>query len=153
MTNTSANFLFAALALLASSIDLHARSTKEVATVYIDVNKATVIGFLPLAMKNSRDREAFVAENLVSLAINNARICLGDDYATYRVVFADRIVLRAQGRERSFELGTAAPLVGALLFGPSAPNPRILFAGGGPEALLRMLHPAASEYFGKQCGS
>jgi len=152
MTNTSANFLFAALALLASSIDLHARSTKEVATVYIDVNKATVIGFLPLAMKNSRDREAFVAENLVSLAINNARICLGDDYATYRVVFADRIVLRSQGRERSFELGTAAPLVGALFFAPGAPNPRILFAGGGPEALLRMLQPAASEYFGKQCG-
>src|SRR5882762_1874097 len=115
MTNTSANFLFAALALLASSIDLHARSTKEVATVYIDVNKATVIGFLPLAMKNSRDSEALKAENLVSLAVNNARICLGDDYATYRVVFADRIVLRAQGRERSFELGTAAPLVGALL--------------------------------------
>jgi len=43
-----------------------------------------------------------------------------------------------------------APLAGALLLRPGS-NARILFAGGGPEALAQMLRPAASEYFGKRC--
>lgn len=152
MRNTGANLLVAALLLGASSVDLHARGTKDAATVYVAGDKAAVIGFLPLALKDSRDSDARKAHNLVSLAVANARICLGDDYANYRVVFAERIVVRSHGREQSFDLGAAAPLVGALLFEPGSPNARILFAGGGPEALIRMLQPAASEYFGRQCG-
>jgi len=145
--------VFVAFLLLASSTDLRAqRGAKDLATVNIDLAKPEVIGFLPPALKASRSRDAIEAENTVYLAINNVRICLGDDYANYRVVFADRIVLRSHGRERAFEVGTVSALVGALLFEPDASNPRILFAGGGPDALLRMLVPAASEYFGKQCG-
>jgi hypothetical protein len=74
---------------------------------------------------------------------------LGKSYASYKVVFAERIVVRSPGRTETFELGRAQ-LVGALLLRPSA-NARIVFAGGGPEALVQLLPSAASEYFGKAC--
>jgi len=152
VTATGANIVLTGLLLLASVAGVSARTAKDAATVHVDVDKAAVIGFLPLGMKRPHDREAIDAENTVYRAVSNARICLGDDYATYKVVFADRIVLRWHGQTRAFDLGTAAQLVGALLFEPTDPNPRVIFAGGGPEALLKMLQPAASDYFGKQCG-
>lgn len=60
-----------------------------------------------------------------------------------------RIVVRWRKGDETFELGNSG-LVGALLLRPGA-NARILFAGGGPEALSRLLIPALGEYFGKGC--
>jgi hypothetical protein len=76
--------------------------------------------------------------------------CLGEESVSYHRIFADRIVIRWFGGEEVFDVGQISPLVGALLFRPGS-NPRILFAGGGPEALGQMLPRAASEYFGKKC--
>ncbi len=83
-------------------------------------------------------------------ALENTKLCLGEDHGSYQVVFADRIVVRWYGREEVFQVKDFVPLVGALLVRPGS-NARILFAGGGPEALERMLPAAASAYFGGKC--
>jgi len=84
------------------------------------------------------------------LAIENTRLCLGEDQVSYRVVFGERAVVRSLGREETFDVGDFAPLVGALFLRPEA-SARILFAGGGPEALAQMLSSAARDYFHGGC--
>jgi len=151
MRNTGGRLAFGFLLLACSALAATAEQKADV-TVRVAVDKATVIAFLPPSMRNSRDYDSTAARDYVSEAMAGAKACLGKDYASYRVVFADRIVIRSQGHEQAYETRTVAPLVGALLFGPGAPNARILFAGGGPEALSRMLRSAASEYFERRCG-
>jgi len=151
MKNLGRQFAFGFALLACSAIGATVEHKGDI-TVRVAVDKATVIAFLPPAMRSSRDYDSTAARDYVSEAMAGAKACLGKDYASYRVVFADRIVLRSQGQEQAFETRTVAPLVGALLFGPGAPNARILFAGGGPEALSRMLRSAASEYFERRCG-
>ena len=151
MKNTGARLALGIFILACSTLAAPAGHEGEV-TVRVAVDKATVIAFLPPAMQGARDYDSTAARDYVSWAMADARACLGKDYASYRVVFADRIVVRSQGREQTFETRTVAPLVGALLLGPASPNARILFAGGGPEALTRLLRSAASEYFERQCG-
>jgi hypothetical protein len=118
-------------------------------TVYIAGNKTTVVAFLPPSLRDPRKMVASQAQERVRSAIQKTKSCLGKDYASYRVVFAERIVVRSRERAETFELGQT-PLVGGLLLRPGA-NARILFAGGGPEALEQLLPSAASEYFGKAC--
>ncbi len=86
----------------------------------------------------------------MAIALERARLCLGNDYASYRLVVADRIVVRTPEREDSLDIAHAAPLVGALLARPNA-NPRLVFAGGGPEALEGMLRRAVTDYFARAC--
>ena len=151
MRSTNATVFLALLLSFAPSLDVLATTGEAPDTVYVDGDRATVIGFLPPSMNNPRDGDAREAHDLVARAIAEAKRCLGEDYANYRVVFAEHAVVRSQGREQPLELGTVRSLVGALLVGPDSPNARVLFAGGGPEALSRMLDPAATEYFGREC--
>jgi hypothetical protein len=151
MPSTNASIFLALLLSIAPSLDVHATGAEPPDTIYVDGDKATVIGFLPPSMNNPRDGDAREAHELVARAIANAKLCLGEDYANYRVVFAEHAVVRSHGHEQPLELGTVRSLVGALLVGPESPNARVLFAGGGPEALSRMLDPAATEYFGREC--
>jgi hypothetical protein len=122
---------------------------KAPVTVYIAGNKTTVVAFLPPSLRNPREMVASQAQKRVKSAIQNTKRCLGEGYASYTVVFAERIVVRSRGSKETFELGRT-PLVGGLLLRPGA-NARILFAGGGPESLEQLLPSAASEYFGKAC--
>ena len=134
------------IAASCSALD-HATDTT---ITYIDLDRPTVVAFVPSSMRESLDVDTPTAIEQIKAAVERTRACLGATYASYRLVFTDRIVVRAPGREESFEIANVTPLVGALLLRPDA-NARILFAGGGPEALRRMLRRAASEYFGKKC--
>jgi hypothetical protein len=150
MPYARAGLPLASAVILATSCAALEHSTTETATTYIELQNPTLVAFLPTSMRAARDGEASAAREQVEAAVERTKACLGANYATYRVVFADRIVVRGRGHEQSFEIANATLLVGALLLRPDA-NPRILFAGGGPESLRRMLRRAASEYFGKQC--
>ena len=126
------------------------QGTEDVVTAYIEGDKTAVIAFLPPSLHDSQDKGAAEAQERVKSAIEDTKLCLGEDDVSYQVVFAERVVVRSIGREETFEVGHFAPLVGALLLRPGR-NARILFAGGGPEALAQLLRSAASEYFGKRC--
>ncbi len=136
--------------MLLASCAASERGTNGAVTVYVDLERPTVIAFIPAAMRESFEAGASEARENVKVAIERASACLGESFASYRLVYADRIVVRAPGREESFDIANLTPLVGALLLRPDA-NARILFAGGGPEALRRMLGRAASDYFDKKC--
>ena len=142
--------LVLAFMMLTASCDALPQSTTDVVTKYVDLEGPAVIAFLRPSTQYLQNADATASQEQVPLAIESTRICLGRDFATYQIVTADRIVVRSPGSEESFDLGSFAPLTGALLLRPNA-NPRILFAGGGPEALKRMLRPSASEYFEKKC--
>jgi hypothetical protein len=150
MKYAGSKWLPALLVLLAISQGALPRSVEEVVTAHLERDKTAVIAFLPPSMQDSQDKGAAEAQERVRSALESARLCLGEDTVSYRIVFADRIVVRSLGREEIFEVSPFAPLVGALLVRPGW-TPRILFAGGGPEALTQMLRSAASEYFGKRC--
>jgi hypothetical protein len=138
------------LGLLIASSSALPQAAEEPVTAYVDVDQEAVVGFLPPSMQNLRDSGAAQAQDQVRWAVHSVERCLSDDHVHYEVVFAERIVVRSRAGEESFELGRLMPLVGALLLRPDS-NGRILFAGGGPEALDRLLRQAAGEYFGKQC--
>ena len=144
------NLLLVLLVLLTASAGALPQSTEDVVTAYIEGDKAAVIAFLPPSMHDAQTEGAAEVQERVRSAIENTKLCLGEDYVSYQVVFAQRIVARSLGREETFEVGHFAPLVGALLLRPGW-NARILFAGGGADALAQMLRPAVSEYFGKRC--
>ena len=136
--------------LFAASPGALAQSTEDVVTAYIEGDKVAVIIFLPPSTRESRDKGAAAAREHVKSAVKDIKLCLGEDDVSYQVVFAQRIVVRAPGREETFEVGHFAPLVGALLLRPGR-NASIIYAGGGPEALAQMLRSAASGYFGRKC--
>jgi hypothetical protein len=142
--------IFASVALVVAGCTALERGSTEAATTYVDLDRSIVIAFLPTPMREVHNWETSAAMDQVKVAVERTRACLGEDYASYRIVFADRIVVRSSGHEETFEIANATPLVGALLLRPDA-NARILCAGGGPEALRRMLRRAASDYFGKKC--
>ena len=150
MKHGSSKLLPALLVLLTVSGGALPRGADEVVTTHLEGNRAAVIAFLPPSMQDSQDKGAAEARERVRSALESAKLCLGEDTVSYRMIFADRIVVRSLGREETFEVSHFAPLVGALLVRPGW-TPRILFAGGGPEALTQMLRSAASEYFGKRC--
>lgn len=152
MQSPGLNFLLGLFVVLAASCGSLPQRNPDMATKYIDLERPTVIAFLRPSTQDSPNEDTAVSQEYVRSAIESARLCLGQDLASYQIVVSDRIVVRSPGGEESFELGQFAPLVGALLLRPGS-NSRILFAGGGPEALERMLRPVASEYFGKECDS
>jgi|KBSMisStandDraft_5_1062788.scaffolds.fasta_scaffold856788_2 hypothetical protein len=151
-TKAGSKLLPALLVLLAVSQAALPKSAEQVVTAYVEGDKTAVIAFLPPSMQDSQVEGAAEAQERVRSAIESAKLCLGDDTVSYRMVFVDRIVVRSLGREETFEISDFAPLVGALLVRPDS-TPRILFAGGGPEALARMLRSAESQYFGKRCSA
>ena len=136
--------LLAASAVLAAASGAFARNTEAPVTATIEGDKPAVIVFLPPSIQDPRDRKA------VESAIESSKRCLGPEDVSYQTVSADRIVVRSRAREETFDVRDFAPLVGALLLRPGS-NARILFAGGGPEALAQMLRFSASEYFGRAC--
>jgi hypothetical protein len=140
----------AALAALVASCAASERGANGAVTAYVDLERPTVVAFIPDSMRESSPADAAATEAQVNEALNRARACLGESSASYRLVHADQIVVRTPGREDSFDIANLRPLVGALLLRPEA-NPRILFAGGGPEALRRMLGRAVGDFFGKEC--
>jgi hypothetical protein len=150
MPHARSRLALASLALLAASCTAPDHGTTDVSVTYINLDRPTVIAFIPSSMRESSDGEASMASEQVKAAIEDTRACLGEAYAAYHLVFTDRIVVRAPGREESYEIANVTPPVGALLLRPNA-NARILFAGGGPEALRRMLRRTASDYFEKKC--
>lgn len=148
MPHAAAALLVVLSVLLADCAVVPAQGVLQEA--YVEPIRPTVIAFLPPSMRDPANVDAAAARAQVEAAVGAAKVCLGEDFASYRMLFADRIVVRSPGREESFELAHFAPMVGALLLRPGS-NARILFAGGGPEALERMLRSAVSEYFGKKC--
>lgn len=140
----------ALLGLLIASSGALPQTAEDPVTAYVDVNQEAVIAFLPPFMQNLQDKDAGEAQERVGSAVESVKRCLGEEHVYYQVVFAERIVVRSLAGEETFELGRLVPLVGALLLRPDS-NARILFAGGGPEALVQLLRQAAGEYFGKQC--
>src|SRR6266446_6447313 len=150
MRPPGSNLLLVLFVVLTASCGALQQSTTDVVTKYVDLDRPTVVAFLRPSTQDSLNADATASQEHVRLAIESTKICLGQDFASYRMVITDRIVVRSPEGEESFELGHFAPLAGALLLRPGS-NARILFAGGGPEALKRMLRPAASEYFGKKC--
>jgi len=138
------------LVLLSASPVASPRSTEDIVTACIDGDRASVVAFLPASLQDSRDKHAAEAQERVRSAIEDVKVCLGEDDVSYSVLFADRIAVHSLGWKETFEVSHFAPLVGALLLRPDT-KPRILFAGGGPQALAQMLRSAASEYFGKRC--
>ncbi len=140
----------ASLAMLLASCAAPERGATGNVTAYVDLQGPTVVAFIPTSMPASPETGASATREQVQAAIERASACLGESFASYRLVYASRIVVRAPGREESFDIANLRPLVGALLLRPDA-NARILFAGGGPEALEGMLRRAASDYFGKTC--
>ena len=121
------------LVLLTAASGVFAQAKETAVTAYIEGNRAAVVAFLPPAMRGSRDAGTAEAQERVGSAIEDTKLCLGEDDISYRVVFADRIVVSSPGREETFDVRYFAPLVGALLLRPGS-NARILFAGGGPAA-------------------
>src|SRR5215470_1490768 len=144
------HLLLAVLVLLTASQGVLSRNVADGVTAQVEAGRRAVIAFLPPSMQNLENRGAAEAQARVTSAVENTKLCLGDNDVSYWVVFADRIVVRSLGREETFDVGDFAPLVGAVLLRADA-SPRILFAGGGPEALPRMLQSAAGEYFGRGC--
>lgn len=136
------------LAALAASCAAPERAASSTVIAFVDLERPTVVAFIPASLRESFRADSSAAQ--VTAALNGAGACLGKSFASYRLVYADRIVVRTPGREDSFDIANLAPLVGALLLRPGA-NPRILFAGAGPEALQRMLRRAVSDYFEKTC--
>jgi hypothetical protein len=131
--------------LMAPSVAL----SRDESTVYVDGDREAVVAFLPPSMQDAQDRSAAEAQARVRSAVESVKGCLGPE-VNYRVVFAERLVVRSRGGEESFEFGHLVPLTGALLLRPGS-NTRILFAGGGPEALVQLLWQATGDYFGKEC--
>jgi len=142
--------LFALITLLTISTLALAQSPEDTRTATVDARDAVVIAFLPPAARDPNDRAATQARAHVAEAIEITKRCLGDVPVSYRSEFVDRIVIRSPEREEIFQVSQLAPLAGALLFRPGS-NPRILFAGGGPDALVEMLPRAAAEYYGVTC--
>jgi hypothetical protein len=125
-------------------------SMQRMDTANITVERPTVAVFLPPSLQSATDAQAQQVRQLVRSALQSTKRCLGAGFASYQLVFAQRIVLRSSDRRESFDVGDYAPLVGVLLAQPGA-NVRMLVSGGGPEALDRMLPWAASTYFGRTC--
>ena len=150
MRSPGLNLLLGLFAVLAASCGSLPQRNPDAITKYIDLERPTVVAFLRPSTQDSVNEDAAASQEHVRSAIESVKACLGQQFASYQIVVADRIVIRSSAGEESFELGYFAPLAGALLLRPGA-NSRILFAGGGPEALKRMLLPSASEYFGKNC--
>ena len=150
MRSSGLNLLLGLFAALAAPCGALPRNNPDVITKYIDLARPTVVAFLRPSTQDSLNEDAAASQEHVRSAIESVKACLGQHFASYQIVVADRILVRSPAGEESFELGHFAPLAGALLLRPGA-NSRILFAGGGPEALKRMLLPTASEYFGKSC--
>lgn len=143
--------LFAALlVMLTTSSGALSNNMQGGITVYVESGPRAVIAFLPPLMQNMKASGAATAQANVNSAIESTKRCLGKDDISYQIVFADRIVVRSPGRDEAFNVGHFAPLVGALLLRENT-NARILFAGGGPEALRQVLQSAASEYFERKC--
>jgi hypothetical protein len=149
MRCVTSELCLALLGLLVASRLALSQTAADSLAAYVDGDREAVIAFLPPAMQNSQDRDAAEAQDRVGSAVESIKRCLGEDHIYYRVVFADRIVVRSRKGEETFELHLV-PLVGALLLRPAS-NARILFAGGGPAALLQLLRQATREYFGKEC--
>ena len=142
----------ALLGLLITSDAALPETAEDSVTAYVDGDREAVIAFLPPSMQNSQDRDAAEAQDRVASAVESVKQCLDEDHVYYRVVFADRIVVRSLKGDEAFDLNHLVPLVGALLLRPDS-NARILFAGGGPEALVQLLRQSAKDYFGKNCGA
>jgi hypothetical protein len=131
-------------ALLLASGGAPAQPSDKFITAYVDGDREAVIAFLPPSM--SRTADAAASEYPVISAVEAIRRCLSAHRADYRVVFADRIVIRSREGDEVL----AAPLAGVLLLRPGS-NPRIVFAGGGPEAVAPLLRQESLEYFGEDC--
>jgi len=147
-----ARFIMAVILQLALLMAGSACAAPQVATppvtAYVKGEETAVIAFLPSSLQQGALPD--LAHGMVESALQDTKLCLGQSNVSYKIVFADRVVVRWPGGNETFELGTPSDLVGALLLRPGA-NARILFAGGGPEALSRLMVPAAAEYFGKEC--
>ena len=150
MRYATAKLYLAVLGLLLPLSDALPQTAEDPVTAYVEVNREAVIAFLPPSMQSLQNRDAAEAQDRVGSAVEGVKRCLGEDHVYYQVVFAERIVVRSLAGEETFELGRLVPLVGVLLLRPNS-NARILFAGGGPEALVQLLRQAAGEYFGKKC--
>ena len=119
-------------------------------TAYVDGEREAVIAFVPIVTPGSPDGDAAEAHKLAVSAVETMKRCMGESRTDYRVVSAERIVVRLLNGDETFELDHGVALAGALLLRPGS-NPRILFAGGGPEALVLLLRQESKEYLGQNC--
>lgn len=117
----------------------------------VELQGPMVVAFLPSSLQGS-GADASSALRFATKALGRVKSCLGPQAAAYRLVYADRIVVRDGEHEETFEVAQGGHLPGALLLSPDT-NSRIVYAGGGPQALVPLLRQAASDYFGAACPS
>lgn len=110
----------------------------------------TIVAFLPQSQRSSGEAQMPSASVYATQAMGRVKWCLGARAIAYHVVYADRIVVHRGDHDEVYEVTDNANLPGALLLSPTA-SPRIVFAGGGPQALVPLLRQAASDYFGTTC--
>ena len=95
------NLILILLALLTVTEGALPQDTEHPITAFVDRTSTSVIAFLPPSMQDSADNAAAAAQERVRAAIRDTKLCLGEDDISYRVVFADRIVVSSPGREDS----------------------------------------------------
>ena len=118
-----------------------------VADIYVD--RPTILVFVPAAPSDD-DGDIALTRAQAAQALSLAGACLGHRPAMYQLVVADRIVLHDGARVADFDIGNTAPLTGVVLAAPRR-NPRVLFAGGGPQSLAAATPLAAAEFFHQVC--
>lgn len=116
----------------------------------IDASRPAVLAFVPVSAALVDGTDAALAQALAAEALVRANVCLGDAPVVYQLLRADRIVVHDGTRAAAFDIADGAPLAGALLVAPGT-NPSVLFAGGGPGSLARLLPQAAGEFFHHAC--
>jgi hypothetical protein len=139
-------FVSATLALAATGLAAAKPAVDLVVDIYVD--RPTVLAFVPT--DDLSDAESARSRALAAQALSLASACLGRRPAMVQLVVADRIALHDGGRVSEFDIAGTAPLTGVLLAVPHA-NPRVLFAGGGPESLADVLPLAAASFFHQAC--
>ncbi len=138
------------VAALVISTAAAAAPRQVAATAHLEGNRNVVAIFLPPPIEHSRKEGSWLARTYAETAIFAIERCLGTAYASYRVVYADRIVIGRSTDAQTFDVGQAAPLTGAILFHPGS-NARVMYAGGGAQALVPLVLSATGDYFGKRC--
>ena len=136
-------------ALVVSTVATAAQRQLAV-TALLEGNGNVIVIFLPPAIAHSHREDIWLARTYADTAIFAIERCLGTAYASYQVVYADRIVIGRSTDAKTFEVRQGAPLPGAILFHPGS-NARVMYAGGGAQALVPLVLSASGDYFGKQC--
>jgi len=115
-------------------------------TEVIPITSATIVAFLPLALRSSKDGGTRSAISHLKFAVTDTSECLRPMKLVVRTVYTDRIVLEHDSRRETFDTSKSGQGIGAILAEPGR-DARIVVSEIGPSALVHLLPRAASEYW------